>query len=222
MIYRRFHGFGAGLAALSLASATMAAGNLVWASQEAALQLSSGTKTAVAEYSFRNAGPKTVRILSVAPSCDCVTAKADRAAYAPGESGTIRAEFTVGGSEGHNEKSVNVVTDDDPAHPQRLLLTVDLPEPVALRPRAVFWKTGEPAAEKAVEIVLAEPAKAALGDVQCAEATFAARVEPLTERGHYRVQIKPAATDRLAQATIRLNATVEGQSRVYVIYAVVK
>ena len=103
-----------------------------------------------------------------------------------------------------------------------LKLILDIPEPVAINPKFVFWRMGEPAAEKSVEVTLADPGKMSLGEVRCAEPSFIVRLELGKEPGRHRVVIRPADTSKLMQAPIRLTATVNGDPKVLVIYAAVK
>jgi hypothetical protein len=210
------------IAVLAIGPFEAVAGSLSWNSQVSTLKLMAGEKTAVTEFSFRNDTGRPVRILSVMQSCDCVTAKADKTAYAPGERGLIRAEFTVGGSEGRLERFIDVTTDETSGSPHRLRLEIELPEPVTLHPRSVFWRVGETAVEKEIEVVAAEPKTVNVGDVLCTEPAFSVRLLGDAKDGRYRVAIIPASTAKLAQATIRLNATVGGQSRVFVLNAAVK
>lgn len=200
----------------------LSAAGLAWLTTSVAVQPIATAATAVAEYRFRNTSDQTVTILSVAPSCSCTTAKADKAAYAPGEAGVIRAELALGGREGRQEKSIAVRTDDAPNDPQRLRLTVDIPELLGIHPKQLFWGVGEPGVEKEIELLAPTPELVVIGDVQCAEPTFTARLETLATKGRYRVKIKPTSTAKIAQATIRLSAMVEGQPRVFVLYVAVR
>lgn len=75
-------------------------------------------------------------------SCDCLSAAASNTSFAPGATGTVRSEFTVGGRQGRQQKSVTVTTDDPADQPVTLWLVVDIPAPAAIRPTALFWTNG--------------------------------------------------------------------------------
>jgi len=199
-----------------------AGAGLAWEAAEAFVTVGTKERVAVAEYKFRNTSDHRVGIVAVASSCDCVTASADKPAYAPGEVGVVRVVFTLGGREGPQEKSVMVTTDDAPGYQKRLLFTVNIPEPLAIRPARIFWQVGEAADEKVITLTALTPAAVVIGEVQCAETSFSARLEPLSTAGQYRVLIKPAATNKPVQATLRLSATLDGQPQVFVLYAAVR
>jgi hypothetical protein len=176
-----------------------------------------------AEFRFVNSGTTTVRFLSIRPSCDCSTASADKAGYAPGESGVIRAEFAPAASEGRIERTIAVTTDDNPDTPTILKIVLETQEAIAVASRNISWGLGDAPVEKSIEIVIAEPGKAAIGGVQVADSTFDARIEATDPaRGRYHLNVKPAKTDTLAQAALRLKAVVDGQQRVIVIVAGVR
>ncbi len=201
----------------------MCAAALVWRSTEVQLKTELDQPMAAGVFYFKNAGDHAVRILSLTPSCDCLQPALKQNVYAPGEAGEIRVEFSLGGRAGRQEKNIAVLTSDDaPNAPTVLKMIVDIPEPVVLQPRFLFWRLGEDPAAKDIEIIIAEPAKTTLGDAQCATAGFSVQLESAGSAGHHRLRIKPIDTKQLLQATIRLNATVNGQPRVFVLYAAVK
>lgn len=218
MFIRAIRGCLSGLA-LAVASSAWA---LEWSQTEVRQQSAPGQKIAEASFAFRNAGDQPVHIFSVQPSCDCVTAKAPKNVYAPGEAGNIAVSFALDGREGPQEKIVTVTTSDAPKRPTTLKLFVEIGEPVAIAPRLLIWQVGENTVEKAFVITVSRPDETALGNVQAADESFGSRIEKLPTLGSYRVWVKPATTARLAQTTIRLNATVLGQPRVFVLQAMVK
>ena len=83
-----------------------------------------------------------MRFTSLRPSCDCLTAAASKEAFAPGEMGTVRVEFTVGGRSGRQEKYVTVTTDDPAEQPVSLLVVIEISEPMAMQPRQLPWEKG--------------------------------------------------------------------------------
>ena len=219
---RRKLGWPGALVALGLASSLWAAGEVQWRETEQLLQPPKGSERVVAEFHFENTGTEPLRFAAVRPSCDCVSAAPDKASYAPGEAGVVRAEFTVAGREGLQEKTIAVTTSEGTARPITLTLRIALPEPIALRPRFLFWRAGEPATSKDIEVVFAEPEQARVLELTGAEPAFRAKLMPDERAGHYRVSITPASTKKIAQATIRLNARIDGIPRVIVLYAAVK
>ncbi len=76
---------------------------------------------------------------SLPPTCDGLSAAVRKESFAPGQTGTVRVEFTVSGRSGRQEKSVTVTTKDPADQPVTVWLVVDTPEPVALGPTALCW-----------------------------------------------------------------------------------
>ncbi len=173
------------------------------------------------EFPFRNTGAQPVRVVRIQPSCDCLAASAEPESVAPGGAGKIAVTFTLGGRSGRQEKSVNVFFADEPERPVELRLVVDIPEPVAIAPRFVFWRVGEAPEAKVFAITLADAADQ-LGEIGCAEAGFAVRLEPTLDPRRWRAVVQPVDTARPRQAVVRLTASVGGQRRVFVLHAAVK
>jgi hypothetical protein len=114
-----------------------------------------------------------------------------------------------------------VETDDAAARFAELTLTLDIPDPVVISPRFLLWPVGGHPEEESLEIVLADPAKSKLGDAECQPPVFNVRLIP-GEAGRSRLFVKPADTQRPAEATIRLTVTIADRPQSYVIYVAVR
>ncbi|MDD2764128.1 MAG: DUF1573 domain-containing protein [Opitutaceae bacterium] len=194
---------------------------LEWKTTEIHLQAGLGQEQAAGVFLFRNTQNKPVRILSVFADCHCVAARPEKDVYAPGESGEIRAEFVFAGRVGRQIKTITVVSDEPGGKAASLTLTVDIPEPVVVNPRFLFWPTGGPPAERSLEIIVTEPKQTEIGELQCSNPFFSARLQP-EQAGRYRLLIKPSGTQQPAEATIRLNVTVAGRPQSYQVYVAVR
>ena len=194
---------------------------LEWKTRDLQLKTEIGQEQAVAVYSFRNAGTRPVRIVALDPSCSCVEAEPDKEVYAPGATGEIRVDIALTGYVGHLRRSVAVETDDPDEKFTELTLTLDIPEPVAITPRFLFWTVGEPAAEKSLAIATADPARTAIGAVECDNPRFTARLVA-GPPGQYRLLVTPPDTGKPVDGTVRLHAVVGGREQVYIIYLAVK
>lgn len=155
-----------------LASSFQVYAGLEWEKTKAEATTTFGDTKTTLEFPFKNAGSTPVRISSVNPLCDCVTAKAvpadpkksgDPASFAPGEAGKIVAVFDIGVRQGAQEKKIQVVTGGVGEPASELLVSVKIPEVIQLRPTFVHWKDGEKieAREVAVEIAQGFPLKSA-------------------------------------------------------------
>lgn len=94
---------------LVLALAGVSAQALEWKQKEITTKSVPGSCAADAVFSFTNTGTASVTILAVTTSCECTTAKADKATYEVGESGTIAVHFEFEGRTGKNERTILVL-----------------------------------------------------------------------------------------------------------------
>jgi hypothetical protein len=206
---------------LAMTTAT-AQGGLAWSKEEIRLAAPAGGATVSAAFPFRNAGGRPVRILAIQPGCDCLAASVEKDTWATGESGELRAVFTLGGRTGLQDRVIAVTTDDAPDKPVRLRLLVDIPETVALRPRMLVWTTGDRPEAKTTEVVVADSAQATGADARCDNPLFQTQVAAGPERGVWRVRVQPGTTARPAQAVVRVNVAVAGRQETHVFYVAVK
>jgi hypothetical protein len=204
-----------------LAGGPVFAASLKWQTTEIHLQAGFGQKQVVAAFPFRNTGVEPVHIVSVVPSCSCLTAESGKEIFLPGEAGEIRAEFVFAENVGHQIKTIAVTTDDPSGRATVLKLIVDIPQPVDVSLRFLFWRAGSAPEEKTIEIVLTAPAQMERGELQCSNPLFVARLEA-GSGGRYRLLVKPADTQQPAAGTIGLRVTIAGQPQVYQIYVAVK
>lgn len=174
-----------------------------WKTQTLSFTTAPFQATQEAAFAFTNTGPRPVRILGVESNCDCLDATADRQVYAPGESGVIKAKFTVGDRLGLYERRIKIVTDESP-EPVRLLVRIEVPELVTLTPRSVAWRLNEAAAEKTVDLEVIPGVRIEFTRVQPTGADFAARLETVEAGRRYRVYLKPPATAQPANAAFRI------------------
>ena len=98
-------------------------------------------------FTFRNQGDKAVTILGLESGCSCLSSSLDARTYAPGASGTGKAEFKVSSFVGRHEKSVTVTT-DDPNQPRwEIPFVLDVPAVVSIEPKTLQWWLGGEADE---------------------------------------------------------------------------
>ena len=194
---------------------------LEWKTTDLQLKTEVGQERAVAVFPFRNGGNKPVRIISIDPSCSCMAAEPGKEVYASGETGEIRVEVALAGYVGRLRRSVAVETDDATGKFTELILTVDIPEPVVINPRFLFWRVGDQPEEKSLEIVVNEPGKTVFGEIECSSPLFHARLLP-RPAGGYRLTVEPADLRQPAEAIIHLPVTIAGRPQVRLVYVAVK
>ncbi|HWB61518.1 MAG TPA: DUF1573 domain-containing protein [Chthoniobacteraceae bacterium] len=132
------------MAAFFFATVASSRAQLTWESRAIELHPTLTDTKAVAEFHFTNTGQKPVRITNVETSCGCTTASLDKKrVYAPGEKGTITAEFDIGGRNEPQKETLHV-TSTDPAEPEATLqFTVIIPKLLDIDNIFVRWKPGE-------------------------------------------------------------------------------
>jgi hypothetical protein len=194
---------------------------LEWKTTDLQLAAQPGQQAMSLTFPFRNAGDRPVRILSLDPSCSCMSATPDKAVCAPGESGEIRVELALTGYAGRVRRSVAVATDAADGKFAELTLTVEIPELIVITPRFLFWRVGAESDEKVAEVVVTDPKTTSLDRVECANPRFHAQLSPGLS-GVFRLTVKPTDTRQPEEAMIHLNVIVGGRPQEFVIYAAVK
>jgi Protein of unknown function (DUF1573) len=195
--------------------------SLQWETTDLQLKARPGQESMTVAFPYHNSGHRTVRILSVDPSCSCVSAGPEKAVCAPGESGAIRVELNLAGYIGRVRRSLAVTTDDPVGRFAELTLSVDIPEVVTIIPRFLFWRVGDPPDAKSAEIVVTEPATTTVGEIECDNPRFRAQLTP-GPAGRYRLVVNPADTQQPSDATVRVAVSIEGRPQASVIYVAVK
>ncbi len=107
-----------------------------------------GEPTLEAAFRFKNTGEKSVRVLDVVSTCGCTVPELEKRDYAAGESGEVKAVFTVGDRQGLQTKIVTVRTD---AGDHALQLVANLPTRLEIAPRLVVFR-GDDVAERTVKL----------------------------------------------------------------------
>lgn len=206
---------------MMLAGAPLCRASLDWKTTDLELRTKVGQEQAVAVYRFRNAGDRPVRIISLDPSCRCMAAAPGKPVVAPGEWGEIRVDVSLTGYTGRLRRSVAVETDDPGHRYTNLTLTVDVPEPVAITPRFLYWTVGEAPKGKSLAIAVADPENTSVQGVKSEDPAFHA-VLRAEGKGRYRLTIRPDATRRPRDTPVQVKAVIGGRTQVYIVYAAVK
>jgi hypothetical protein len=189
-------------AALFLAASAQA--GLQWDKTEIDLAPELGAAAAEAVFTFKNTGPSPVRLAQVTSSCGCTVPKLEKDLYAPGETGEIRAKFTVGSRQGRQESAVTVLSDDPAAQRTVLKLHIDIPTAVDIRPRVIYWTVNEEPTAKAMEVKVHPSLKVAFKEVRALTEGFFAEIKPGSDANTWLVEIRPQDTQNRRRATFEL------------------
>ena len=197
---------------------------LTWNTRRVDQTAKPGDREAIGLFPFVNAGTTMVTITAVQPSCGCTTAELEKRTYAPGESGVIKAIFTLGDRVGEQEKTIYVTTDEPSVRPVPLILHVVIPELLLYTPRLLLWKTGDKLEEKASTITTnTKLSIASLKIVSAAAAEVTVRIVPVDSGNRYQLFVRPAANDKVMNETITVAATfADGTMQTFSIYALVR
>src|SRR5215475_9718326 len=109
-------------------------------------------KQAVGHFKYDNTGKTPVHFKSVHASCGCTTAQTQKDVVGPGEKGEITATFNIGDRTGSQVKTVTVETDEAANQKTVLTLKAEIPQQLEISPNFVFWKQGDKADIKTINV----------------------------------------------------------------------
>lgn len=219
---RLLHAFPA-LAAFALTPAFAAAAPLRWEATEISIDAPPLAESVEAAFVFTNTSDRPVTIAEVHSSCGCTVPQLEQRLYAPGESGKIRAVFTIGERIGLQEKSIMVSTAQPDVSSTALMLRVAIPTLFEVKPYFVIWNLNEPPTAKSIQLRLLAPGVLDLGTVTSRHANFQASVAPAGEPDTHIISVTPASTAQATNGGIEiLLQTPDGRTRPTTIYAMVR
>jgi hypothetical protein len=200
------------------ASVCTARAELVWEKTEQSFTTVPGQVMVKAAYPFKNKGADPVTITGLKTSCGCTTATPSKLAYAPGESGTINAVFSIGSRTGLQKKTIRIETNDQ--HTQELLLTVTIPELLRIEPSFVLWTAGEPATEKIVTLTVKADPPFKITGLKGVPEKIKASLEALPDGVGYRLHLQPKDTTSTTEGWLELKTDLPADKgirfRIYV------
>lgn len=197
---------------------------LEWDRTEVSLEAQPFAESVEGAFTFTNATQQTVTIAEVHSSCGCTVPQLEKRAYAPGESGTIRAVFTLGERTGLQEKAITVTTAEPNASRTILTLRVQIPKLFEVSPYFVIWNGGDIPEGKPITLTITQPDYLSIEQIESRHANFTAAVAPVPgDARRHVITITPASTEREVNGAImvRLKAS-DGPTRVITLYALVR
>ncbi|WOO41644.1 DUF1573 domain-containing protein [Rubellicoccus peritrichatus] len=168
---------------------------LEWESTRLDLPAKVGEEEIIGVFKFKNTGDNAIEILTTRSSCGCTIPEMAKQVYAPGESGELKAVFTIGNRTGPQRKTITVTTNSPEQRVTRLVLSTDIPEVANIRPKMLLWRKGsEPEWKEAiirtdVENQISVPEFE--GDKKKLPAY---ELKPTETAGEYKLLIKPDTT----------------------------
>lgn len=172
-------------------------------------------------FAFQNTGTATVTVKSIRSSCGCTTARLEKKTFAPGERGELTAKFTFGDRRGVHRKMITVKTDD--GQQQELNFVVNIYEPLTITPALVFWKVGQPAEPRAIQLTTEPGTAVRVKSVTSSNPRLSAKLQTVKAGEQYVVSVTPADTAQkeAAQLTVETDYPPDAP-RAYTIYARIK
>jgi hypothetical protein len=172
-------------------------------------------KKVTADFEFTNRSNKTVKVAKYDAGCSCMAVgiKDSKLAYAPGESGLLRADFEMGNFSGTVDKSVALWLDDDPPEKPSVNLTVrvHIPVLVAIEPKTVKWEVGAEAAPQTIRITMNHSEPIHVKGVTSTSEVFRFELKTIEDGKSYELVVTPAdiSTPGLAVMRIETDCAVE-------------
>jgi hypothetical protein len=169
--------------------------------------------TLVRDFKFTNAGPKPVKITQADAGCSCLAIQVagGKFTYAPGETGTIRATFSIGNFQGTVEKPIFIWHEGDPEErpSSTVTLRVHIPVIIALEPRTLKWEEGATKEPKSIDVKMDYEKPIRITSVSTSNEAYAAKIVTVEEGKHYKVEVTPAATARAGLCVVRIETDAE-------------
>lgn len=195
---------------------------VVWENPSQEFQRRPEDRELAVNFAFKNTGQQPVTITKITSSCGCTTADLPKKTYLPGESGSLTAKFTFGGRRGLQSKSIAIITDDRKTTPLSFRCLI-LDEPLVLNPSFVWWRVGEAAMPKQVDLAIADAGKLHIIAVASSNPRIAATFSQAVAGGKSVVQIQPddTAQKETAQVFVQTDFPPEGP-KAYIIEVRIK
>lgn len=89
------------------------------------------------EFKFKNKGKALLRVGKINASCGCTVPKLAKEEYVPGESGTLKVEFSPGKTLGESKKTLTVATNDKENANVTLTVTANVVIKVECKPESI-------------------------------------------------------------------------------------
>ena len=167
------------------------------------------TKSYPFAFAFKNEGDSSVEISAIKTSCGCTTTKLEKMNYSPGEEGLIKGVFSIGNRQGKQEKKVRVITKNLAQPEIQLLLKIEIPPLVTVKPGLLVWRANSEPQVKALNIQPNLQLGAKILSVVCESDDFV--IEPLFDESCEKfceVVVAPLRTDKKRRGLIKIKVTV--------------
>src|SRR2546429_4513019 len=199
---------------LSFIFCLAARAELKWEQTAVELHPARGDKQAIGHYKYQNVGKTPVHFKSVHASCGCTAAQSQKDQVGPGEKGEITATFNIGDRTGTQVKTVTVETDEATNQKTVLTLKAEIPQQLEITPNFVFWKQGDKADAKTINVKVGKDFTVKHIKVTSSTHDFQAKVEDAGS-GQFKIDVKPQDTNKEVASML----TIQPEDSQKVVYA---
>src|SRR5256886_5838381 len=200
--------------ALSIIISLSARAELKWEQTALELHPTANDKQAIGHFKYQNTGKTPVHFKSVHASCGCTTAQSQKEEVPPGDKGEITATFNIGDRTGTQVKTVTVETDEATNQKTVLTLKAEIPQQLEITPNFVFWKQGDKADIKTINVKVGKDFTVKHIKVTSATPNFEAKVEE-AGNGQFKINVKPQDTNKPVASML----TIQSEDSPKVFYA---
>ncbi|MDB6078168.1 MAG: hypothetical protein JWO82_1915 [Akkermansiaceae bacterium] len=162
-----------------------------------------------ARFSFVNDGQEPVTITRADAGCSCVVValEGDKKTYAPGEKGTVQADFDMSNFSGIAEKQVGVwVKGDSEDKPSALLnIQVKIPVLIQAEPKTLFWDIGSKPEPKTVTLTMNYTDPIHILEVSGANPNYTQVLKTIEDGRKYELTITPKTTAQVDIAVFHID-----------------
>lgn len=185
----------------------MACADIQWEKKELEFFPSPTDTSVTAEFNFTNTGRKPVTIASIKPACGCTTAVLDKTTFGPGERGRITSVFTFGQRSGLQNKQIRVSVKGEETD-TILSIIAHLPELVKVSPAVVFWRTGDAAQPKTIQLTVGREEPIRVTGVKSSDPSVKVALETVQEGKSYKLIVTPDQTATPVSSLLTIDTEV--------------
>ena len=151
--------------------------------------------TVTTDFNFTNRSSKPVTITHYESACSCMKVEISDAKlrYAPGESGTIRAEFDMGNFSGEIDKTIAIWIEGDPKNKPSITLTarVHIPIVIAIEPKTLKWPLNGKAHAQSIRITINNPKPIHITKITSSSENFRHELKTINDGKSYELAVTP-------------------------------
>lgn len=166
-----------------------------------------------ADFTFTNVSDGPVNIVKYEAGCSCMSAQvADgKMRYAPGETGTLRANFEVGNFQGTVDKGIALWLDGDAADKPSVQITlrINIPVLIQLEPKTLTWNLNGPNEAQTIDVKMDGDKPIHIVDVSSSSDMVTTEVRTVEKGRHYQIVVTPSRLDTPAMSIIRVETDTE-------------